>query len=82
MTLFLPLRGEDSFGTLDGRDAVDDFFRRHFPDVVPLMPGVAREFSRTRSGGWGRFATTGPQGTRQCSSAMLPTRWCRFMAKA
>jgi kynurenine 3-monooxygenase len=44
VTLFLPLRGEDSFATLDGRDAVDNFFRRHFPDVVPLMPGVAREF--------------------------------------
>jgi kynurenine 3-monooxygenase len=44
VTLFLPLRGDDSFATLDGRDAVDDFFRRHFPDVVPLMPNVAREF--------------------------------------
>ena len=44
VTLFLPLRGENSFATLDGRDAVDDFFGRHFPDVVPLMPGVAREF--------------------------------------
>ena len=44
VTLFLPLRGSDSFATLDGRDAVDDFFRRHFPDVVPLMPSVAREF--------------------------------------
>jgi kynurenine 3-monooxygenase len=44
VTLFLPLRGTDSFATLDGRDAVDDFFGRHFPDVVPLMPGVAREF--------------------------------------
>ena len=44
VTLFLPLRGSDSFATLDGRDAVDDFFCRHFPDVVPLMPNVAREF--------------------------------------
>jgi kynurenine 3-monooxygenase len=44
VTLFLPLRGSDSFATLDGRDAVDDFFRRHFPDAVPLMPNVAREF--------------------------------------
>jgi kynurenine 3-monooxygenase len=44
VTLFLPLRGDDSFATLDGRDAVDDFFHRHFPDVVPLMPNVAREF--------------------------------------
>jgi kynurenine 3-monooxygenase len=44
VTLFLPLRGEESFASLDGRDAVDAFFRKHFPDVVPLMPNVAREF--------------------------------------
>ncbi len=44
VTLFLPLRGAESFASLDGRDAVDAFFRSHFPDVVPLMPNVAREF--------------------------------------
>jgi kynurenine 3-monooxygenase len=44
VTLFLPLRGAESFASLDGRDAVEDFFRRHFPDAVPLMPNVAREF--------------------------------------
>ena len=44
VTLFLPLRGPESFATLDGREAVDDFFARHFPDVVPLMPNVAREY--------------------------------------
>ncbi len=44
VTLFLPLRGEESFATLDGRDAVEAFFRRHFPDALRLMPGVAREF--------------------------------------
>jgi kynurenine 3-monooxygenase len=44
VTLFLPLRGVESFASLDGRDAVDDFFRRNFPDVLSLMPNVAREF--------------------------------------
>jgi kynurenine 3-monooxygenase len=45
VTLFLALKdGEDSFAALDTRAKVDAFFRRHFPDVVPLMPGLAREF--------------------------------------
>ena len=45
LTLFLALKGElDSFATLDNRAAIDSFFGRHFPDVVPLMPGLAREF--------------------------------------
>jgi len=44
MTLFLAQYGAESFATLDGRDAVDAFFTQHFPDVTPLMPGLAREF--------------------------------------
>jgi kynurenine 3-monooxygenase len=45
VTLFLALKGtEDSFAALDSRRAVEAFFARHFPDVVPLMPGLAREF--------------------------------------
>ena len=44
MTLFLAQYGTDSFATLDSRAAVDAFFARHFPDVTPLMPGLAREF--------------------------------------
>ena len=44
VTLFLPQHGAESFATLDSRDAVDAFFARHFPDVVPLMPELAREF--------------------------------------
>ena len=45
LTLFLALKGElDSFATLDHRAAIDSFFRRHFSDIPPLMPGLAREF--------------------------------------
>jgi kynurenine 3-monooxygenase len=45
VTLFLALKGgDDSFAALDDRAAVEAFFLRHFPDVVPLMPGLAREF--------------------------------------
>jgi kynurenine 3-monooxygenase len=45
VTLFLPLKGgPDSFAALHGREDVVRFFTRHFADVVPLMPGLAREF--------------------------------------
>jgi kynurenine 3-monooxygenase len=45
VTLFLALKGrEDSFAALEHRGAVEAFFARHFADVVPLMPGLAREF--------------------------------------
>jgi kynurenine 3-monooxygenase len=45
VTLFLALKGgPESFAALDNLQAVDAFFARHFADVVPLMPGLAREF--------------------------------------
>jgi kynurenine 3-monooxygenase len=45
VTLFLALKGgAESFAALDNLQAVDAFFARQFPDVVPLMPGLAREF--------------------------------------
>ena len=45
VTLFLALKGGDeSFAALDDRATVDAFFRRHFADVVPRMPGLSREF--------------------------------------
>jgi 2-polyprenyl-6-methoxyphenol hydroxylase and related FAD-dependent oxidoreductases len=44
VTLFLALKGPESFATLADRDRVEAFFRTHFADVVPLMPNLAREF--------------------------------------
>jgi kynurenine 3-monooxygenase len=44
ITLFLANRGDESFASLDSRPAVDAFFAKHFPDIVPLMPTLAREF--------------------------------------
>jgi kynurenine 3-monooxygenase len=45
VTLFLPLKGgPDTFAALHGHDGVGAFFRRHFADVVPLMPALTREF--------------------------------------
>jgi kynurenine 3-monooxygenase len=45
VTLFLALQGgDDSFAALVDRAAVEALFSRHFPDVVPLMPELARDF--------------------------------------
>jgi kynurenine 3-monooxygenase len=43
-TLFLTRTGANSFATLTNATAVTEFFRREFPDVVPLMPNLAHEF--------------------------------------
>jgi kynurenine 3-monooxygenase len=40
----LPERGPDSMQQLDSPDAVRDFFRRHFSDVVPRMPDLTEEY--------------------------------------
>ena len=84
VTLFLPLRGADSFATLDGRDAVDDFFRRHFPDVVPLMPERGARVPREpdRPNGHRLLRPLGRDGTRPCFLATRRTRWCRSTARA
>jgi kynurenine 3-monooxygenase len=42
-TLFLARTGPNSFAFLDSAGAVSDFFRREFPDVVPLMPALTGE---------------------------------------
>lgn len=45
LTLFLPLKGPDSFATLDNEAAVLGFFEKHFPDVIELVPGLPQEFA-------------------------------------
>jgi kynurenine 3-monooxygenase len=42
-TLFLPHAGGNSFAAI-GADSVEAFFRREFPDAVPLMPALHREY--------------------------------------
>jgi kynurenine 3-monooxygenase len=44
-TLFLPRGGPDGFAALTGGAAVETFFRREFPDVLPLVPDLAAQFS-------------------------------------
>jgi kynurenine 3-monooxygenase len=43
-TLFLPYEGEPSFEHLINANNVVDFFRRFFPDTLPLMPQLSEEF--------------------------------------
>jgi kynurenine 3-monooxygenase len=51
-TLFWPFSGEHGFDRLESPGAapdpraVEDFFRRHYPDAVPLMPTLAADFAR------------------------------------
>jgi len=44
VTLFLAFEGELSFGNLTDEQSVIDFFKKHFPDVVPLMPDLTDVF--------------------------------------
>ena len=84
VTLFLALKdGPDSFAALDGVAQVNEFFGRHFPDVVPLMPGLARKFLEHPVGRMGTVRADGwAAGGTACSSAMPRTRSCRFTARA
>lgn len=57
VTLFLAREGEVSFASLATAGDVETFFAREFPDVVPLIPDLAREY----------FANpTGIMGTVRC----------------
>lgn len=43
--LFLPFEGVDSFDSLDSEAKVVKFFHHRFPDVVPLMPHLAGNYT-------------------------------------
>jgi kynurenine 3-monooxygenase len=43
-TLFLPFEGSPSFAELQSDPAAHAFFARHFPDALPLIPGLAAQF--------------------------------------
>jgi kynurenine 3-monooxygenase len=46
VTLFLANKGEKSFEQLNSEEAVLKFFESEFPDVVPHMPDLLKDFSR------------------------------------
>jgi len=49
-TLFFPYYGEASFEKMPDAAAVEDFFRREFPDALALMPGLADDFFANPTG--------------------------------
>jgi kynurenine 3-monooxygenase len=49
-TLFWPFEGPDSFAALRTEADILAFFRRQFPDAVPLIPDLASEFLHNPTG--------------------------------
>ena len=45
-TCFWPFTGPNSFVALGDDDEILSFFKRHFPDVVPLMPTLVADYKR------------------------------------
>jgi kynurenine 3-monooxygenase len=43
-TLFFPYEGNPSFQAISTKEEVIHFFEKTFPDILPLMPGVADEY--------------------------------------
>ncbi|MFT4061410.1 MAG: NAD(P)/FAD-dependent oxidoreductase [Edaphocola sp.] len=43
-TLFFPFEGEPSFATITTAEAAREFFEKEFPDAVPLMPTLVRDY--------------------------------------
>ena len=44
-TLFGPYEGEDGLNHLTTDDAVQAFFEKHFPDVIPLLPNLLKDWN-------------------------------------
>lgn len=45
-TLFMPMKGEQSFEKLTTKEAVNHFFKTTFPDFYELMPNIADEWEK------------------------------------
>jgi kynurenine 3-monooxygenase len=50
VTLYLAMKGPDSFGQLATRDDVRSFFQRYFPDALPVMPTLLDDFFANPTG--------------------------------
>ena len=49
-TCFWPLRGSDSFASLRSAADVESHFGREFPDALPLMPTLSRDYFENPTG--------------------------------
>lgn len=52
-TVYLPMKGPNSFETLVEPAAVAAFFAEHYPGAVPLLPDLVGEFDRNPTGSLG-----------------------------
>ncbi|WP_378183196.1 FAD-dependent oxidoreductase [Aquimarina sp. SS2-1] len=43
-TLFMPHEGQNSFESLKNQDKVIEFWKKHFPDTLELMPTLLKDF--------------------------------------
>jgi kynurenine 3-monooxygenase len=43
-TLFFPYEGEESFDTIRTEAQVDAFFKKQFPDAIPLIPNLTEQY--------------------------------------
>ena len=43
-TLFMPIKGENSFESLNNETALVDFFAKYFPDTKEVIPDLVRDF--------------------------------------
>ncbi len=43
-TLFFPFEGEESFASLQTEEQVEKFFKKRFPDAVPMMPSLLEDY--------------------------------------
>ena len=46
LTLFLPFKGEDSFQSLQSSADVEQLFKKYFPDLIPLLPGLLTQWEQ------------------------------------
>jgi kynurenine 3-monooxygenase len=49
-TLFWPNGGTESFASLSSPAAIERHFRRHYPDVLPLMPTLVDDYQHNQVG--------------------------------
>lgn len=52
-TLFLAFEGENGFENLKDENSVVEFFQKQFPDALPLMPDLTKEFFENPTGNLG-----------------------------
>ena len=52
-TLFLAFEGENSFANLTDKESLIQFFQTNFPDAIPLMPTLVKDFFTNPTGNLG-----------------------------